>query len=93
MKIEDIIRLWNRSKYDTIFIESLPCVNHEREITFGTGIYRKGETILCGGKYEIEDYLKSMYKGSIFMLDSVDEYYLTFKMIMKGNVESENNNI
>lgn len=93
MKIEDIIRLWNKSKYDTIFIQDLPCVNHEREITFGTGIYKKGETITCGGKYEIEDYLKKMYKGSIFMFDYANEYYLAFKVIMKGDIKNENNNI
>ncbi len=90
MKIEDIIRIWNQSKYDTIFIQGLPCVNHEKEITLGTGIYRKGETITCGGKYEIEYYLKSMYKGSIFMFDSADEYYLVFKMIIKGDIKNEN---
>ena len=86
MKIEDIIRLWNGSKYDMIFIQGLPCVNHEKEITFGTGIYRKGEIIACGGKYEIEEYLKKIYKGSIFMFVSESAYHLCFKMIIKGEL-------
>lgn len=86
MKIEDIINLWNKSKYNTIFIQGFPCVNHEREITCGTGIFRKGEIITCGGKFEIEDYLKKIYKGSIFMFDSASESYLIFKIIIKGEL-------
>lgn len=83
MNIQQIINLWNRSKYKTIMLQSLPCVNHEGKIIWGTGIYHKGETICCGGEYQIEDYLLKIYKGSIFMFESDEDDYLLFKQILK----------
>lgn len=82
MSIEEIINLWNRSKYKTLMIKSLPCINHLGELTFGTGIYTKGQTILCSGEYNVEDYLMKIYEGSIFMLEDVKDY-ISFKMIIK----------
>ena len=84
MTIQDIILLWNRSKYDRLMIKGLPCVDSNGEITWGTAIYRKGQTILCGGEYNVEDYLRRIYNGSIFILDNVEDC-ISFKMIMKGN--------
>ena len=50
MKIEEIIKLWNKSNCNTLMIRNMPCVNHKRDITWGTGFYRKGDTICCGKK-------------------------------------------
>lgn len=84
MNIEKIIDLWNKSKYKTIMLQSLPCVNHRGEITYGTGIYNKKQIILCGGEYPVEEYLKKIYKGSIFILDYVKDDYIVFNQILKG---------
>ena len=84
MKIEDIINLWNKSKYDKLIIKSLPCINHLGELTYGSGIYSKGQTILCGGEYKVEDYLIKIYKGSIFMLEGITDYSICFKIILRG---------
>lgn len=82
MKIEEIINLWNKSKYETLMIQTLPCINHLGELTYGTGVYTKGQIIISGGEYQVEDYLKKIYNNSIFMLDEVDEY-ISFKMVIK----------
>ena len=83
MNIKEIISLWNRSKYKTIMIRSLPSVNHKGELICGTGVYSKNQTIMCGGEYNVEDYLMKIYEGSIFMLEEVEDYIL-FKMIIRG---------
>lgn len=93
MNIQQIIKLWNKSKYKTIMLQSLPCVNHIGEITWGTGIYHKGEKIHCGGEYEIEDYLLKIYKDSIFIFECVEEDYILFKQILKGVITNENNRL
>ena len=82
MNIEEIINLWNRSKYKTLMIKSLPCINHLGELTWGTGVYTKGQTILCGGEYNVEDYLIKIYEDSIFMLEKVEDY-ISLKMIIR----------
>lgn len=82
MDINDVIYLWNKSKYKTIMIQSLPCVNHKGEITHGTGLYNKGQTILCGGEYKVEDYLKKVYSG-LFMFEYVKDDYIVFKEICR----------
>ena len=82
MNIEEIINLWNRSKYKTLMIKSLPCINHLGELTWGTGVYTKGQTILCGGEYNVEDYLMKIYEDSIFLLEKVEDY-ISFKMIIR----------
>ena len=84
MNIDKIIDLWNKSKYKTIMINSLPVVNDKGEITHGTGIYNKEQIILCGGEYKVEDYLRKIYKGSIFILDYVKDEYIVFSQILKG---------
>lgn len=84
MNIDKIIDLWNKSKYKTIMINSLPGVNDKGEITHGTGIYNKEQIILCGGEYKVEDYLRKIYKGSIFILDYVKDEYIVFSQILKG---------
>lgn len=83
MNIQQIIDLWNESKYETIMLQSLPCVNHKGEITYGTGIYNKNQTIMCGGLLKVEDYLSKTYKSSIFMFEYVKDDYLVFKQILK----------
>lgn len=88
MKIEEVINLWNKSKYETLMLRSMPCVNHLGEITYGTGIYTKGQTIMCGGVYKVEDYLIEKYKGSIFMLEEVKDY-ICFKIILRGTDSDE----
>lgn len=88
MNIEQIIKLWNKSNCNTLMIRSMPCVNHEGDIIWGTGVYRKGDTICCGGEYAIEDYLKKIYSGSIFMFDyhdTDDDNYITFNIILRGD--------
>ena len=82
MKIEDIIKLWNKSKYETLMLKSLPCINHQGELTYGTAVYTKGQRIMCGGEYSVEDYLIKIYKNSIFMLEEVEDY-ICFKIIIK----------
>ena len=82
MKIDEVINLWNKSKYETLIIKSLPCINHLGELTYGTGVYTKGQTIMCCGEYSVEDYLMKIYEGSIFMLEEVEDY-ICFKMIIK----------
>ena len=82
MKIDEVINLWNKSKYETLMIKSLPCINHFGELTCGTAIYTKGQIIICGGELQVEDFLSKIYKGSIFMLDEVDECII-FQMIIK----------
>ena len=86
MKIDQIINLWNKSKYKYLWLKSMPVVNHKGEITWGTGIYHKGETILCVGEYKVEDYLKKIYKESIFMFEETApiEDYISFRIILKG---------
>ena len=82
MKIDEVINLWNRSKYETLMLKSLPSVNHLGQIVYGTGVYTKGQTIMCGGEYNVEDYLMKIYENSIFMLEEVEDY-ICFKMIIK----------
>ena len=82
MKIDEIIKLWNKSKYEILMLKSMPCINHQGELTYGTGIYTKGQKIICGGEYNVEDYLMKIYKGSIFMLERVEDY-ICFKIIIK----------
>lgn len=82
MKIDEVINLWNKSKYETLMIKSLPCINHLGELTYGTGVYTKGQMIVCGAEFQVEEYLSKIYNGSIFMLDEVDEY-ISFQMIIK----------
>lgn len=88
MKIEEVINLWNKSKYETLMLKSMPCVNHLGEITYGTSIYKKGQIIMCGGSYKVEDYLIKIYKGSIFMLEKVKDY-ICFKIILRGSDSDE----
>lgn len=85
MNIDKIIDLWNMSKYKTIMINSLPVVNDKGVITYGTGIYNKEQIILFGGEYKVEDYLRKIYKGSIFILDYVEDEYILFRQILKGD--------
>lgn len=82
MKIERIIDLWNQSKYETLIIKGLPCINSEKEITWGTGIYRKGQIILNAGEHKVEDYLKDIYKDSIFIFERVLDDDLVFRRII-----------
>lgn len=82
MNIEEIISLWNRSKYKTLMLKSLPSINHLGELNLGIGVYTKGQTILCGGSYNVEDYLMKIYEDSIFMLEEVEDY-ICFKMIIR----------
>ena len=84
MNIKEIIDLWNRSKHNTLMIRSLPCINDNGEVTYGTGIYTKGQIIMCGGEYNVEGYLMKIYENSIFMIDE-GEGYLLFKMIIRGD--------
>lgn len=87
MTIDKVIRLWDKSKYDTLVLRSMPCVNHLGEITYGTGFYKKNETIICGGTYKVSDYLLKLYKHSIFMFDEnlSSEDSIGFQMIL--NIE------
>lgn len=82
MNIKEVINLWDKSKYDRLMIKSLPCVNHDGEITRGTGIYTKNQTILCGGEYNVEDYLMKIYEDCIFKLEYVEDY-ISFEIIMR----------
>ena len=82
MKIDEIIKLWNKSKYETLMLKSMPCINHQGELTYVIGIYTKGQTIMCGGEYSVEDYLMKIYADSIFILEEVEDY-ICFKMIIK----------
>ena len=82
MKIDEVINLWNKSKYKTLMLKSMPCINHQGELTYGTGIYTKGQTIMRGGEYSVEDYLMKIYADSIFILEEVEDY-ICFKMIIK----------
>lgn len=88
MKIEEIIKLWKKSKYDYLILKTLPCINHLGELIYGTGIYKKGSTILQGIELKIEDYLIEAYKDSFFIIEDsgVIEDSIKFKMIIKGGV-------
>ena len=85
MNIEQIIDLWNNSKYDTLILNSLPVINHKGELTHGTGVYTKKQTILCGGVYKVDDYLLKVFNKSLYMLENVTDYYISFKEIIKGD--------
>ena len=87
MNIEQIIKLWNKSNCNTLMIRSMPCVNHEGDITWGTGVYNKGQTICCGGEYKVEDYLKKMYIDSIFMFDydKNNNDYIVFNVMLRSD--------
>ena len=74
MTIEQVIYLWDKSNYKTLIIKFLPCVNHKGEIICGTGIYEKGQTILCGGEKPVYEYLKEVYKNSTFIYKNVRDY-------------------
>ena len=80
MDIEYIINLWDRSNYKYIMIKSLPSINHLGEITFGTAVFRKGQEILMGGIYNVNEYLRIIYKDCLFIIDE-DLEHLCFKMI------------
>jgi len=82
VKIDEIIKLWNKSKYEKLMLKSMPGINHQGELTYGTGIFKKGQTIMCGGEYNVEDYLMKIYADSIFILEKVEDY-ICFKMIIK----------
>ena len=42
-------------------LKSMPCINHQGELTYGTGVYTKGQTIMCGGEYSVEEYVIKIY--------------------------------
>ena len=67
MNIEQVINLWDQSKYKTLCIKGLPVVNHKGEITYGTGFYDKGQTIIFGGEIPVYSYLKQIYKNSLLI--------------------------
>lgn len=87
MNIDEIIRLWNKSNCNTLMIRSMPCVNHEGDIIWGTGTYSKGQTICFGGEYKVEDYLKKIYIDSIFMFDydKNNKDYIAFNVMLRGD--------
>lgn len=93
MKIEQIIKLWNKSKYDYLILKTLPCINHLGELTYGTAIHKKGSTILYGSELKIEDYLIKAYKDSIFIIEDLgeNEDSIKFKMIIKGDSSEKEN--
>ena len=73
-------------------IKSLPCLNHLGEITFGTRIYRKNHEIILGGIYNVNDYLRLIYKYCLFIIDDNLEY-LCFKIIKDGKMIIKNRNL
>lgn len=86
MNIKQVINLWQQSKYNKLILTTLPVINHQGEITQGTGIYTKGEHISFGKVYTIEEYLQHIHKDSIYMLDSIEHGYLSFKEIYRKEV-------
>ena len=82
MNIEQVINLWNKSKYKTLCIKTLPVVNHIGEIVYGTGFYDKGQTILFGGEISVYSYLKQTYKNSLFLYEDTKDYII-FKQYYK----------
>lgn len=83
MTIHQVIKLWQQSKYNTLMLTSLPVINHKGEITHGTGIYNKGQTITSGKEYKVEEYLQYIYKDNIYILDKVSDDYISFKTIYR----------
>ena len=82
MNIEQIINLWDKSKYKKLVIKTLPVVNHIGEVVYGTGFYTKGQTILCGGEIPVYSYLKQIYKNSLFIYEDTKDYII-FKQYYK----------
>ena len=82
MNIEQIINLWDKSKYKTLCIKGLPVVNHIGEIVCGTGFYNKGQTILSGGEIPVYTHLKQIYKNSLFLYEDTKDYII-FKQFYK----------
>lgn len=76
MNIEQVINLWDKSKYKTLCIKTLPIVNHIGAITYGTGFYDKGQTILSGGEIPVYSYLKQIYKNSLFIYEDTKDYII-----------------
>lgn len=87
MAIHQVIKLWQQSKYNTLMLTTLPVVNHKGEITYGTGVYNKGQTIISGREYTVEEYLQQLYKDYIYILDEVSDSYLSFKAIYRKEVK------
>ena len=70
------------SKYDRLCIETLPVVNHKKEVVCGLGFYHKEEIILCGGEIPVYEYLKNVYKDSLFLYMGTNDY-IRFKQIKR----------
>lgn len=84
MNIEQVIDLWDKSKYKTLVIKTLPVVNHLGEITYGTGFYHKDQIILNGGEIAVYDYLKRIYKNSLFIYEDTEDYIIFRQFYRKG---------
>lgn len=84
MNIEQIIKLWDESKYKTLIIKTLPVVNHLGEITYGTGFYNKNQIILSGGEIAVYDYLKQIFKNSLFIYEDSEEFIVFRQFYKKG---------
>lgn len=82
MNIEQVINLWDKSKYKTLAIKTFPVVNHIGEIVYGTGFYNKGQIILCGGEIPVYSYLKQIYENSLFIYEDTKDYII-FKQYYK----------
>lgn len=74
MNIEQVIDLWNKSKYKELIIKTLPVVNHLGEIIYGTGLYSKGQIICYGGETPVYDYLRRIYEKSLFIYEDTKDY-------------------
>lgn len=88
MTIEDVVNLWKRSKYNQLFLRTEPCINHLGELTYGTCIYRKDQTIIADGEERtIYDYLLKRDKNLIYMFDESlsNDTSLGFKVILNIN--------
>jgi len=88
MNIEQVINIWNESTYKTLCIKTLPIVNHKGEVIYGTGFYDKGKVILFRGETPVYDYLKEIYKDSLFIYEDTKDYII-FKQYYRKDTINE----
>ncbi len=85
MNIEEVIYLWDKSKYRKMILKSLPVIDHCKNLVRPSGVYEKDTYITLGGHIPIYDYLKDLYKKSIFIVDSWNDY-LEVREIIRGKI-------
>ena len=66
MNCISLLKLWQDSNCDTIFIKGLARVNHKKEIITSSLILNKRQRIMLGEELTSYEYIQRFYSDAIF---------------------------